>query len=151
MTDLLHDLITAFRQLRRAPGFTLLAGGLLAVDLGATVATYSLFYSRCRNASSSCAPPTHPRPLIRKAYPPPEGVSATDRRDFQDRSQSFSELDGYRPHFASYTPINGEPAQWITSLERVPFTLILERGQESRFLSEFPATNGGCRRIADAI
>ncbi|MCC5025260.1 MAG: hypothetical protein J6386_21855 [Candidatus Synoicihabitans palmerolidicus] len=31
-------------------------------------------------------------------------------------------------------------------LESVPCTLILEGGQESRFLSEFPATNGGCRR-----
>ncbi|MCC5024371.1 MAG: hypothetical protein J6386_16975 [Candidatus Synoicihabitans palmerolidicus] len=38
------------------------------------------------------------------------------------------------------------PLRWGAQLERVPFTLMLEGGQESRFLSGFPTTNGGCRR-----
>ncbi len=114
----LHDLHTALRQLRRAPAFTTLATLLLAVGLGATITAYSLFHSIILQ------PLPYPQPeqlVILRALNPAkaidqEGVSATDLRDFQDRTTSFSALGGYRPNFAAFTPATGDPAQWVTCL-----------------------------------
>ena len=118
MNAVLHDLNTALRQLRRAPGFAALASLLLAVGLGATISAYSLFHSIVLQP----LPYPEPEQLVvlrslnaAKAIDQ-EGVSATDLRDFQNRSRSFAALGGYRPNFAAYNPLNGEPAQWVTSL-----------------------------------
>lgn len=118
MSALLHDLRTAARQLRRAPGFSALAIGLLAVGLGATIATTSLF------DSIVLRPLPYPQPeelVVLRARNPAkaidqEGLSVTDLRDFQNRSHAFTHLGGFRPNFASYTPPSGEPAQLITCL-----------------------------------
>ena len=45
MKELLSDFRIAHHQLRRAPGFAVLAIAMLAVGLGSTVGIYSLFHS----------------------------------------------------------------------------------------------------------
>ena len=118
MNAVFQDLHTALRQLRRAPGFATLASVLLAIGLGATISAYSLFHSIVLQP----LPYPEPEELVvlrslnaAKAIDQ-EGVSATDLRDFQNRSRSFAALGGYRPNFAAYNPLNGEPSQWVTSL-----------------------------------
>ncbi|WP_221029437.1 ADOP family duplicated permease [Actomonas aquatica] len=118
MNAVLHDLHTALRQLRRAPGFATLAILMLATGLGATITAYSLFHSIVLQ------PLPYPEPerlVVLRALNTSkaidqEGVSATDLRDFQDRTTSFAALGGYRPNFAAYNPTDGDPAQWVTSL-----------------------------------
>ncbi len=118
MNAVLSDLTTALRQLRRAPAFSALAVLLLAVGLGATITATSLFHSIVLQ------PLPYPQPeelVVLRALNPAkaidqEGVSATDLRDFQDRTTNFAALGGTRPNFAAYNPTDGEPAQWVTSL-----------------------------------
>src|SRR5476651_1124834 len=45
MSRLLTELASAFRHLRRAPGFSLVAIAMLALGIGANVAIFSIFQS----------------------------------------------------------------------------------------------------------
>ena len=118
MKELLFDFRIARHQLRRAPGFAVLAIAMLAMGLGSTIGIYSLFHS------------IELRPLL---YADPqelvtfrnlnhakaidqEGVSPADFRDYRERTQSFSKQGALRPNFIAYTPDDGPPVQMITGL-----------------------------------
>ncbi len=118
MNEIVADCQEALRQLRRAPGFSLLATGLLAVGLGSTVATYSLFHS----IVLSPLPYANPSEIVvfrslnhAKAIDQ-ESISPADFRDITERTQSLSVVGGVRADFIAYTPRDGNPSQFITGL-----------------------------------
>ena len=118
MKELLSDFRIARHQLRRSPGFALLAIGMLATGLGSTVAIYSLFHSIVLQP----LPYEEPERLVTfrnlnhaKAIDQ-EGVSPADFRDYRERSTSFNKLGALRPNFIAYTPDDGPPVQMITGL-----------------------------------
>ncbi len=116
MTAVLSELHDALRQLRRTPGFSLLAIALLAVGLGGTIAIFSLAYGIVLRP----LPYRDPDRLVgfratntAKAISQ-DGHSASDFRDLADRSRSFDGLLAYRPDFAAYVR-PGEPALQLAS------------------------------------
>ncbi len=118
MKELISDFRIARHQLRRAPGFALLAIGMLAAGLGSTVAIYSLFHSIVLQP----LPYAEPEQLVTfrnlnhaKAIDQ-EGVSPADFRDYGERATSFRKLGALRPNFIAYTPDDGPPVQMITGL-----------------------------------
>jgi putative ABC transport system permease protein len=127
MSRLLTEFRDAFRQLRRSPGFSLLAIALLAIGLGATIAVFSLTYAIVLRP----LPFREPATLVgfratnsAKAITQ-DGHSASDFRDFADRAQSFSGIMAYRPNFAAYTR-PGEPSlRLVTSLVTENFFSVL--------------------------
>ncbi|MDB4474694.1 ABC transporter permease, partial [Opitutaceae bacterium] len=118
MKELLSDFRIARHQLRRAPGFAVLAVAMLAVGLGSTVGIYSLFHSIVLQP----LPYAEPQELVtfrnlnHKKAIDQEGVSPADFRDYRERTQSFSKQGTLRPNFIAYTPDDGPPAQMITGL-----------------------------------
>lgn len=118
MQTLLAEFSDAVRQLRRAPGFSLLAVALLAVGLGATTAVFSLAYAIVLRP----LPFRDPAGLVgfrainaAKAITQ-DGHSASDFNDFRERARSFSGLAAYRPNFAAYTRPGDVPVRLVTSL-----------------------------------
>ena len=118
MKELVSDFRIARHQLRRAPGFALLAVGMLAIGLGSTIAIYSLFHSIVLQP----LPYDEPEQLVTfrnlnhaKAIDQ-EGVSPADFRDYNERATSFSKLGALRPNFIAYTPNDGPSVQMITGL-----------------------------------
>ncbi|WP_044891665.1 ABC transporter permease [Opitutus terrae] len=127
MTTLLAEIHEALRQLRRAPGFSLVAVGLLALGLGTTTAICSLAYAIVLRP----LPFRDPQGLVGfrainsvKAITQ-DGHSASDFLDYAQRAQSFSGLMAYRPNFAAYTR-PGEPAvRLVTALVTENFFPVL--------------------------
>lgn len=123
----LSELADALRQLRRTPGFSLLAIALLAVGLGATTAIFSLAYAIVLRP----LPYRNPEQLVgfratnvAKAIAQ-EGHSASDFRDYAERVQSFSGVLAYRPNFSAYTR-PGEPSvRLVTALVTEQFFPLL--------------------------
>lgn len=90
MSRLLLELIAAFRHLRRAPKFSLLAISMLALGIGANVAIFTVFQSILLRP----LPYAQPQQLIgfksvnlAKAIVQP-ALSLADFRDFKLRLQS---------------------------------------------------------------
>lgn len=118
MTSLPDELAAAFRSLRRAPGFSALALGMLALGIGANVAIFSIFQS----IILSPLPYPQPERLVgftalnsAKALTMP-ALSASDFRDFHSRTQSFAKLAAFRPDFVSYAPAHGgDPTQLVAA------------------------------------
>jgi predicted permease len=118
MTSLFSALAAALRSLRRAPGFTALALAMLALGIGANVAIFSLF------RSIVLAPLPYPEPecLVGftainapKALTMP-ALSASDFRDFRERTRAYAQLAAFRPDFVSYAPAGGaEPIQLVAA------------------------------------
>ena len=118
MTSLFDAFTAALRSLRRAPGFTALALAMLALGIGANVAIFSLF------RSIVLAPLPYPEPerLVGftainapKALTMP-ALSASDFRDFRERTRSYAQLAAFRPDFVSYAPTGGaEPIQLVAA------------------------------------
>src|ERR1019366_10655390 len=95
------ELAAAFRHLRRASGFALLAIAMLALGIGANVAIFSIFQSiilrplpypqqerlvgfKSLNSAKALAQPA---------------LSLTDFRDFTERVSSYTALAAFRPDF----------------------------------------------------
>ncbi len=109
---------SAFRTLRRAPGFSALVIGLLAFGLGANVAVFSIFEAivlsplpypeadRLVGLSSVNATKALDQPAL----------SAADFRDVRERARSFPALAAYRPEFVGYRPDGGEARQLVGAL-----------------------------------
>ncbi len=115
MSRFLTELASAFRHLRRAPGFSLLAIAMLALGIGANVAIFSIFQSIILRP----LPYPAPERLVgfksinsAKAITQP-ALSVTDFRDFKERAQSYAALAAFRPDFAGYAPQGAEPLQLI--------------------------------------
>jgi predicted permease len=118
MSRLLPELADALRQMRRTPGFSLLAIALLAIGLGATTAIFSLAYAIVLRP----LPFQEPQRLVgfqatntAKALVQ-DGHSASDFRDYVERSHSFADLMAYRPNFASYTRPGEMPVRLVSAL-----------------------------------
>lgn len=118
MKELISDFRIARHQLRRAPGFALLAIGMLAAGLGSTVAIYSLFHSIVLQPLPYAEPDQLVtfRNLNHAKAIDQEGVSPADFRDYGERATSFRKLGALRPNFIAYTPDDGPPVQMITGL-----------------------------------
>jgi len=117
MSSLFVDLFSAFRSLRRAPGFTALALAMLALGIGANVAIFSIFQSLVL----SPLPYPEPQRLVgltainaAKAIAMP-ALSASDFRDFATRSTTCASLAAYRPDFVSYAPASGADPQQLVA------------------------------------
>jgi len=109
--------LAALRSLRRAPGFTALALGMLALGIGATVAIFSVF----RSIVLSPLPYPEPARLVglsaansAKALTMP-ALSASDFRDYAQRARAYAHLAAYRPDFVSYAPAGGDPVQLVAA------------------------------------
>jgi putative ABC transport system permease protein len=118
MSRFLSELAAALRQIRRTPGFSLLAITLLAIGLGATTAIFSLAYAIVLRP----LPFHQPQRLVgfqatntAKALVQ-DGHSASDFRDYVERSRSFADLMAYRPNFASYTRPGEMPVRLVSAL-----------------------------------
>jgi len=118
MSALPAEFLSALRGLRRAPGFALLASGLLAVGLGATLAIASLF----RSIILRPLPYAEPERLVAvssahaaRAVTMPS-LSASDFRDLAARAQAFSALGAHRPNFITYRTPTGEVRQLVGAL-----------------------------------
>ena len=115
MHRLLTELAAALRQLRRAPGFALLAIAMLALGIGANVAIFSIFQSIILRP----LPYPEQERLVgfkslnsAKAITQP-ALSLTDFRDFRERVQSYTALAAFRPDFAGYAPDGADPVQLV--------------------------------------
>lgn len=127
MSRLLSELADALRQIRRTPGFSLLAIALLAIGLGSTTAIFSLAYAIVLRP----LPYQEPQRLVgfqatntAKAIVQ-EGHSASDFRDYAERSRSFAGLMAYRPNFASYTRPGESPVRLVSALTTEDFLTTL--------------------------
>ena len=127
MSLLATEFLAALRQLRRAPGFSLVAIALLAIGLGATTAIFSLAYAIVLRP----LPFREPARLVgfrainaAKAIAQ-NGHSASDFRDFAERARSFDGLMAYRPNFASYTRPGEASVRIVTGLVTEKFLDVL--------------------------
>lgn len=127
MSLLAAEFAAAVRQLRRAPGFSLVAVALLAVGLGATTAIFSLAYAIVLRP----LPFRDPARLVgfratntAKAIFQ-NGHSVSDFRDFAERARSFDGLMAYRPNFASYTRPGEASVRLVTGLVTEKFFEVL--------------------------
>ncbi len=115
MSTLLLEIASAFRHLRRAPGFSLLAIAMLALGIGANVAIFSIFQSIIERP----LPYPQPERLVGfKSLNSSKGIvqpalSLADFRDLKERGQGYVALAAFRPDFAGYAPSGAEPVQLI--------------------------------------
>jgi predicted permease len=93
MNTLLYDFRYAFRQLRRAPGFTITAVVTLALGMGATAAVYCVIHS----VLLSPLPYADPDRLVGVAFTPPHRVPNAE--------QAGSTADFIRQHSTVYSSI----------------------------------------------
>jgi putative ABC transport system permease protein len=138
------EITSAFRTLRRSPGFSLLAAGMLALGIGANVAIFSLFESIVLSPLPYPAPArlvgfssvNHAKGLQQPA------LSTADFRDVHERAKSFATLAAYRPDFLGYAPAHGDPVQLIGALVTEEFFPVFgvapQLGRTFR-ADEFPA------------
>jgi len=109
------ELTAAFRSLRRAPGFAVLATGMLALGIGANVGIFSIFRSLILNP----LPYAQPAALVGFSSANPAqalvmpALSASDFRDLRERAQSCSALAACRPNFVSFKPAGGDAVQLV--------------------------------------
>ena len=118
MPPFLHEIVSACRTLRRAPGFSLLAVAILALGIGANVAIFSIF----KSIVLSPLPYPDASRLVgfnsvnaAKALTQP-ALSAADFRDVRERATRFASLGAYRPDFFGYAPPRGEGVQLVGAL-----------------------------------
>lgn len=118
MNRLVSEITAAFRHLRRAPGFALLAVAMLALGIGANVAIFSIFQSIILRP----LPYPEQERLVgfkslnsAKALTQP-ALSLTDFRDFKERATSYTVLAAFRPDFAGYAPAGADPVQLVCGL-----------------------------------
>ncbi|MBI2518639.1 MAG: ABC transporter permease [Opitutae bacterium] len=118
MQKFIHELTTALRQLRRAPGFAALAIVMLALGIGVNVAIFSVL----QTIVLSPLPYPEPDRLVgfsaingAKALRQP-ALSVADFRDFRERSTACANLAAYRPDFVGYAPQGADPVQLVCGL-----------------------------------
>jgi predicted permease len=118
ITDLVQDLRYGLRQLRRNPGFTVVAVLSLALGIGANTAIFSLFYTVLLHQ----LPVAHPEQLVEFLYKDPG-------RPRSDGYRGWDEYENIRDHNHVFSALTG---MTFDNLARVsiegsePETLILE-------------------------
>src|SRR4029453_4621401 len=121
LEDFRLDLTFALRQLRRAPGFTLVAAITLALGIGANSAIFALVDATLLRP----LPFEHPDRLVmgwgRPARSQRSGMSPLNMTDWNERSQTFDVIAGFVPNIGgmvmSCRDGNAETAtrQWVTA------------------------------------
>lgn len=119
MNTFLLDLRHAFRQLRKAPAFTVAAVLTLALGIGANTAIFSVVNSVLLRPPPFADPD---RMMMvwetdRNSGTRREPVSLPDYIDFRDRSQTFETLAGFSAGSVTLTRPEGDPVQlpFVTS------------------------------------
>lgn len=112
------SLTDAARQLRRSPGFSLLALVVLSLGVGAAAVVWALFQSIILQP----LPYPEPARLVGlQAMNAPKAlaqttVSVADFRDFAGRTKTLSAMVAFRPDFAAFTAPNEPPVRLVTAL-----------------------------------
>src|SRR5271170_1942130 len=93
--DMLQDLKSALRQLRKSPGFTLTAVMTLALGTGVTAAVFSVIYA----VIIQPLPYDHPQSIVVPRTYSPQGYSQPpsypEYLDWRKQNDSFSALAGF--------------------------------------------------------
>ncbi len=120
-----QDLRFGLRQLRRSPGFTVVAVLTLALGIGASAAIFSVVDAVLLHGT----PYLNPAQLVEIASKSPQGeaaqVSAGDFKDWQARTQAFTGLIAYQQwQFRVLTGV-GEPDEvWTSPVSANAFHLL---------------------------
>src|SRR5215475_6606569 len=116
MSELLQDIRYALRQLRKNPGFTLLATPILALGIGGVTAMFSTSYAVLLRP----LPYFKPDRLVlgRGTY---QGdinpwLSGPDYVDYRDRSRSFSALEAFFAAPMDVTATTGRQSELLIAL-----------------------------------
>ncbi len=132
---MIRDLQYALRQLRRTPGFTLVAVVTLALGMGATTAIFSLIHSALRLP--------FPQPgrmvAIKNSYPTEShlAVSYPDFQVWKQRNMTFAQMAAVFPSRKTYTGPREPVRVAVSSISSGFFTLFGLRPVAGR---EFLAT-----------
>ena len=125
METLIQDFRFGLRQLRRNPGFTIVAVLTLALGIAATSAIFSIVDAVLLHGT----PYRNPAQLVEIGNRNPQGetelVPAGDFSDWQGQNQVFQELAAYR-HFEFHTLTGaGEPDEvWVSPVSTDLFHLL---------------------------
>jgi len=108
--DLLRDLQFALRQLRKNPGFSLLAVGTLALGIAANITIFSWINSTLLDPIPGVAHTANMITIMRgeRSEHPTPPFSYLDYAELRDSSHSFAGLLGYHHDFVSITG-SGKP------------------------------------------
>ncbi len=118
--ELRQDVVFALRQLRRAPGFTVVAAATLALGIGANSAIFALVDATLLRP----LPYANPERLVTMweatATTPRGPASPLNMLDWQARADSFEAIAGYIPSVGSMVMSGADgnaltvPRQWVT-------------------------------------
>ena len=115
-----HDVKYALRQLRRSPGFTVVAALTLALGIGANAAIFALVDATLLRPLPFSEPDRLVRVWTRTSKAERASVSPLDMLDWQERTRHFQAIAGYAPNVASMV-LSGAgaaetiPRQWVTA------------------------------------
>lgn len=147
MDTFLLDLRHAFRQLGKAPAFTAVAAGTLALGIGANTAIFSVVNSVLLQPPPFADPD---RMMMvwetdRNSGTRREPVSLPDYIDFRDRSQTFETLAGFSAGSVTLTRPDGDPMQlpFVTSTHEFLPMVGVEPLLGRTFTAEETAPGGG--------
>jgi putative ABC transport system permease protein len=116
MSGLLQDIRYALRQLRKNPGFTLVAALILALGIGGVTAMFSTSYA----VMIRPLPYSEPDRLVlgRGTYQGDVNpwLSGPDYVDYRDKSRSFSALESFFASTMNVTATTGRTAERVKAL-----------------------------------
>jgi len=98
MTGFGHDIVTAFRRLRRSPGFTVFSAVTFAAALTATITVHAVLHDVVWR-TPAVTEPERIASLIQRARPSsPHVISLHDFLDYESRQKSFRALTASMRH-----------------------------------------------------
>ena len=116
-----HDMKFAFRQLRRAPAFTIVAALTLALGIGANSAIFTLVDRTLLRPLPFRDPDRLVMVSERSASSDRGSVSPLNLLDWHERSRTFDGIAGYVPNVGGMVMSGADgiaetvPRQWVTS------------------------------------
>ena len=121
LDELRYDVKYALRQLRRSPGFTVVAALTLALGIGANAAIFALVDATLLRPLSFSEPDRLVRLWTRTARAERAPVSPLDMLDWQERTRHFQAIASYAPNIASMVLSGPDgtaetiPRQWVSA------------------------------------
>jgi putative ABC transport system permease protein len=121
LEELRDDVRFAIRQLRRAPGFTIVAALTLALGIGANSAIFALVDATLLRPLPLPAPDRLVMGWERSPTSPKGGVAPLNLIDWNERSRTFERLGGYVPYVGGMVMAGSDGTaetvdrQWVTS------------------------------------
>jgi predicted permease len=126
MQTFMHDLRYALRQLRKAPGFTALAVGTLALGIAANITIFSWINSTLLNPIPGIAHTSNMITIMRgerNEHPTPP-FSYLDFAELRDNTHSFAGLLGYHDDYMAITG-SGQPERIYGTLASANYFEVL--------------------------